>query len=61
MVTHNMQDALNYGNRLIMLYEGHVVVDLTKEEKSKMQVNDLIRLFKENSGTNLVDDSVLLA
>lgn len=61
MVTHNMQDALSYGNRLIMLYEGRVVVDLTKEEKSKLQVNDLIRLFKENSGVSLVDDSMLLA
>lgn len=61
MVTHNMQDALNYGNRLIMLYEGNVVVDLSKEEKAKMQVNDLIRLFKENSGASLVEDHILLA
>lgn len=61
MVTHNMQDALNYGNRLIMLYEGHVVVDLSKEEKSQMQVSDLIQLFKENSGASLVEDNILLA
>jgi putative ABC transport system ATP-binding protein len=61
MVTHNMQDALHYGNRLIMLYEGHVVVDLSIEEKSKMQVSDLVRLFKENSGATLDDDNILLA
>lgn len=61
MVTHNMQDALHYGNRLIMLYEGHVVVDLSKEEKSQMQVSDLVQLFKKNSGATLDDDNILLA
>lgn len=60
MITHNMHDALKYGNRLIMLHEGRVVVDLKGEEKSNATVEDLMRLFKQNSGSQMEDDSILL-
>jgi len=60
MVTHNMNDALKFGNRLIMLHQGRIVVDLSKEDKEKATVEDLIKLFRANSGTELEDDSVLL-
>lgn len=60
MITHNMHDALRYGNRLIMLHKGKIVVDLSKEEKENATVEDLMRLFKQNSGTELEDDAMLL-
>ncbi len=60
MITHNMHDALRMGNRLIMLHEGRIVVDLNNEEKAKATVEDLIHLFKENSGSFLEDDQILL-
>ncbi|MDR2832941.1 MAG: ABC transporter ATP-binding protein [Streptococcaceae bacterium] len=60
MITHNMQDALRFGNRLIMLHQGQIVVDLKGEAKQKASVHDLIELFKEKSGTLVNDDAVLL-
>lgn len=60
MITHNMQDALQYGNRLIMLHKGKIVVDLSREEKEHATVEDLIHLFKQNSGSELEDDAMLL-
>lgn len=60
MITHNMQDALTYGNRLIMLHHGKIVVDLSKEVKEKATVENLIELFRKNSGADLEDDSMLL-
>jgi putative ABC transport system ATP-binding protein len=60
MITHNMQDALTYGNRLIMLHHGQIVVDLQGHEKEQASVNDLIELFKENSGQKVEDEGMLL-
>ena len=42
MITHNMKDAIKYGNRLIMMYEGHIIYDVSGEEKKKLQVSDLL-------------------
>ncbi|CAM3587271.1 ABC transporter ATP-binding protein [Erysipelothrix urinaevulpis] len=48
MVTHNLQHALDYGNRLVMFKEGKVALDLNKEEKDKLSINDLRKLFSED-------------
>ena len=45
MITHNMQDAISHGNRLIMMHEGRVVVDVCGEEKKKLTINQLLELF----------------
>ncbi|MBK0347516.1 ATP-binding cassette domain-containing protein [Aerococcaceae bacterium zg-ZJ1578] len=60
MITHNMEDALKYGNRLIMLHHGRIVVDINKEQKASMSVVDLLNLFKEQSGELSLSDSMLL-
>ena len=61
MITHNMRDAITYGNRLIMLYDGHVVVDIKGEEKKKLTVEQLLNLFSKASGSDEVNDKLLLA
>ncbi|MDF7668810.1 MULTISPECIES: ABC transporter ATP-binding protein [unclassified Lactobacillus] len=61
MVTHNMEDAIRYGNRLIMLHQGKIALDLAGEEKKKMTVPKLMDLFQQHVGTELKDDAVLLA
>ena len=48
MITHNMKDAIKYGNRLIMMYEGHVIYDVKGEEKKNLQVSDLLQRFVVN-------------
>ena len=60
-VTHDMEDAIRYGNRLIMLHQGRIVVDIQQEEKQQLTVPQLLALFKQNSGTALKDDQVLLS
>lgn len=61
MITHNMRDALRYGNRLIMMHEGRVVVDVAGEEKGKLTVPDLLELFeKRTGGASEVSDAMLL-
>lgn len=60
MITHNMRDALRFGNRLIMMNNGHVVVDVKGEEKMKLKTADLLELFEKASGTEFASDSVLL-
>lgn len=47
MITHNMKDALTYGDRLIMFHRGHILYDLNKEEKSKLKVEDLLAMFEK--------------
>ena len=47
MVTHNMKDALTYGNRLIMFHLGHIILDVKGEEKQKLTVDDLLKMFEE--------------
>ncbi|KRO16351.1 ABC transporter ATP-binding protein [Lacticaseibacillus saniviri] len=61
MITHNMQDAIRYGNRLLMLDHGQVVVDVAGEEKANLTVPDLLALFQAKQKTALVDDAVLLS
>ena len=61
MITHNMKDAITYGNRLIMLHEGHIVVDVQGEEKQMLTVEDLLALFVKASGNVFSDDRTLLA
>lgn len=60
MITHNMEDALAYGNRLIMLHQGRIVVDVRKEEKENLTVEALLRLFHQKSGDVLNDDALLM-
>ena len=61
MITHNMRDAIAYGNRLIMMYDGKIVVDVSGEEKKKLTVDQLLSLFSKASGSDEVDDKLLLS
>lgn len=61
MITHNMRDAIAYGNRLIMMYEGRVVVDVSGEEKRRLTVEQLLNLFSQASGSDEADDKLLLS
>ena len=61
MVTHNMKDALNIGNRLIMMHSGRVIYDVGGEEKKKLKVEDLLRKFEEASGGEFANDRMMLA
>ena len=61
MITHNMRDAINHGNRLIMLHEGRVVVDVEGEAKQKLTVEDLLGLFVKASGSEFSSDRALLS
>lgn len=60
MITHNMRDALRFGNRLIMMNNGQVVVDVDAEQKEKLQITDLLELFEKAAGAEFTSDSVLL-
>ena len=60
MITHNMKDAIAHGNRLIMMYEGRIVVDVSGEEKQKLTVEQLLELFSKASGSDEADDKLLL-
>jgi len=61
MVTHNMNDAIRLGNRLIMMNEGHIAVDIRGEEKKSLHRADLIALFEKSSGSKLESDRLLLS
>ncbi|HIX13166.1 MAG TPA: ATP-binding cassette domain-containing protein [Candidatus Anaerofilum faecale] len=61
MVTHNMKDAIHYGNRLIMMHEGRVIYDISGEEKKKLDVQDLLEKFEQASGGEFANDRMLLA
>ena len=61
MVTHNMKDAIAHGNRLIMMYDGRIVIDVKGEDKKKLTVPDLLQLFGEASGSEVVSDKMLLS
>ncbi|WP_295583110.1 ABC transporter ATP-binding protein [uncultured Oscillibacter sp.] len=61
MVTHNMKDAIAHGNRLIMMYNGRVVIDVSGEEKKKLTVPQLLELFSKVSGSDEADDKLLLS
>ena len=60
MVTHNMKDAIRYGNRLIMMNEGRVILDISGEEKKKLTIELLMNAFARASGETFVNDRMLL-
>ncbi len=60
MITHNMKDAIAHGNRLIMMHEGNVIVDVEGEEKKKLTVEDLMNLFVQASGKEFANDRAIL-
>lgn len=61
MVTHNMNDAIRLGNRLIMMHEGRVIYDVAGDEKRSLTVPDLLQKFEEVSGGQLANDRMLLS
>lgn len=61
MITHNMRDAIRYGNRLVMLHEGRVILDICGEDKQKLTVSDLLSEFARVSGDEFANDRVLLS
>ena len=61
MITHNMRDAIRYGNRLIMMYAGRIVVDVSGEEKKNLTVEELLNLFSRMSGSDEVSDKLILS
>ena len=61
MITHNMRDAIEYGDRLLMMYNGHIVVDVSGEEKKNLTVPQLLDLFSQASGSDEVDDKLVLS
>ena len=61
MITHNMRDAIRYGNRLLMLHNGRIVLDISGEEKARLTVADLMDMFRKVSGREYDNDRTLLA
>ena len=61
MVTHNMRDAIVHGNRLIMMHEGKVILNIAGEEKKKLTVADLLQQFERVSGEEFTSDKELLS
>lgn len=61
MITHNMKDAINIGNRLIMMNEGKIIYDVSGEEKKKLTTADLLAKFKTTSGEDFDNDRILLS
>lgn len=60
MITHNMKDAIAHGNRLIMMNEGKIILDIGPEEKNKLTVEDLLQKFEDVSGQEFASDKALL-
>ena len=61
MITHNMKDAITYGNRLIMMNNGQIILDIRGEEKQKLTVDDLLHQFSLASGSEFANDRALLS
>ena len=61
MITHNMRDAILHGNRLIMMHEGKVILNISGEEKKKLTVEDLLHQFEKVSGQEFANDKALLS
>ena len=61
MITHNMRDAIAHGNRLVMMYDGRVLLDVSGEEKKNLTVEQLLALFSKASGSDEADDKLLLS
>ncbi|MCI8374149.1 MAG: ATP-binding cassette domain-containing protein [Lachnospiraceae bacterium] len=60
MITHNMKDAIAHGNRLIMMYEGNIIYDVSGEEKKRLKVSDLLAKFEQASGGEFANDRMIL-
>ncbi len=60
MVTHNMKDAIKYGNRLIMMMDGKIIYDVSGEEKKNLEVKDLLKKFETSEGEEFANDRMLL-
>jgi putative ABC transport system ATP-binding protein len=60
MVTHNMDMALRYGNRLIMMHKGRIILDLNEYQKKGLKITDLVSAFERAAGEEFADDKVLL-
>lgn len=61
MITHNMRDAIKYGNRLIMMHEGRIIYDVSGDEKQKLEVSDLMKKFGEASKGEFANDRMMLS
>lgn len=61
MITHNMKDAIKHGNRLIMMHEGRIIIDVCGEEKSKLTVEDLLDMFAKVSRSEFANDRAMLS
>ncbi|MBP5244934.1 MAG: ABC transporter ATP-binding protein [Clostridia bacterium] len=61
MITHNMRDAIKHGNRLIMLHEGRIIIDVSGEEKMNLTVEDLLEMFNKASGDEFTNDRAILS
>ena len=61
MITHNMKDAIAHGNRLIMMHEGRVILDIAGEDKKKLTVDDLLAKFSVASGSEFANDRAMLS
>lgn len=61
MITHNMEIALRYGNRLIMMHQGRIVVDMSEADKKMLTIGDLVDAFEQAAGEQFKDDSILLS
>lgn len=60
MITHNMNDAIKYGNRLIMMSKGKIAVDISGEEKQNLTISDLLDMFTKASENDVISDSAIL-
>ena len=60
MITHNMKDAILHGNRLIMMMEGKIILDIRGEEKNNLTVEELLHKFEEVSGEEFTSDTAIL-
>ena len=61
MITHNMRDAIAHGNRLIMMHDGQIILDIRGEDKKKLTVEDLMHEFEKISGEAFASDKALLS
>ena len=61
MVTHNMRDAITHGNRLIMMKDGKIILDIAGEEKKNLTVENLLEMFSKKSGEEFASDRALLS
>ena len=61
MITHNMRQALELGNRTLMMDSGHIVLDVSGEERGRMTVEDLLQKFSSGTGKDLDNDRILLS